>query len=214
VNKNMRPLAVLAVVIWLALLLLPMIALAQVKVPPCMPAEIGGAGTRSLIDLNARGAAAGWWCREPRAVVVAAATWAKLAQPDHAASLVSAAAQPDRAAAISAMWQASAQPLTAVPVDLYAPLLARLAATAPPPVVERWAVPKASISASPPGTRPTYRLAPTPTLGAGELIADGGRVAEGAPCDLALARHAQGLQTFGSVLGQAAKLALCAKAAP
>lgn len=213
-NKNMRPLAALAIVIWLTLLLLPTIASAQVVVPACMPAELGGTGTRSVVDINARGVAAGWWCREPRSVAVTAATWAQLAQPAHAAKLVSVATQPDRAAAATAMWQNSAQPLTAVPVGLYEPLLARLPASAPPPIVERWVVPKASASANPPGTRPTYRLAPTPTAGAGQLVADGGRVAEGAPCDLALARHTQSLQTFGSVLGQAAKLALCSKVAP
>lgn len=174
---------------------------AQPQAWPCQPIELGGTGSRSVIEVNRHGVAAGWWCGE-RAVRIAA-TWQAMQGP-LGADLVSAAVRPDRNAAAADLWARHATTPEGALIEVWEPLLPRLAAAKPAPAPERWAVPKAAATANPPGTRPTYRLA------AGALQADGGRVAEGAPCDMA-ARHTQGAQVFGSVLGQAAKLALCVK---
>jgi hypothetical protein len=79
------------------------------------------------------------------------------------------------------------------------------AAPVPPQTSAAWVVAPAPATASPPGTRPTYRYTAPATL-----AVDGGRITQGAPCDCVIASYAPSNYTrYCSVQGVGTKVAVC-----
>jgi hypothetical protein len=160
-------------------------AAAGIPLPGNLPAQIGGSGTRAVIDLNAKGAAIGWWVPKVGRVdlYLYAVTWAHLvANPGLAARLLLLAAMPSRdSAAVAAIGAAYAPTLHILDMcDVWAPLVAALNASKPAPL-DPAAPPSAYVvTASASGTRAAYAV----VGGKRSTLASGIAVA-GQPCDCA-----------------------------
>jgi hypothetical protein len=171
----------------------------------CAPADLkGGTGTVAEVEVNTKGIAAGWWCPGATAPRMVAVTWTKLVSTPALAKAVLElrfAANPGNA--IVVLEREFRDTPWAELQAVWGPLEPRMAASKP--AAEAWVVAPAIASANPPGTRPTYTYTAPATI-----RLDGGRVAQGAPCDCALARY-QSPQVYCSVQGSATKVAVCVR---
>lgn len=114
-------------------------AAAGIPTPASLPAQIGGSGTKAVIDLNAKGAAIGWWVPQVGSVklYLYGVTWEHLAKnPGLAARLLLLAAAPNRdSATVAAIGAAYAPTLHVLDMcDVWAPLVAQLNANRPAPL--------------------------------------------------------------------------------
>jgi hypothetical protein len=112
-----------------------------IPLPANLPAQIGGGGTKAVIDLNTKGATIGWWVPKVGAVhlYLYAVTWSHLAaNPGLAARLVLLAALPSRdSATVAAIGAAYAPTLHILDMcDVWAPLVTPLNASKPAPLPE------------------------------------------------------------------------------
>lgn len=114
-------------------------AAAGIPAPASLPAQIGGSGTKAAIDLNAKGAAVGWWVPQVGSVklYLYAVTWTHLASnPGLAARLLLLAAAPNRdSATVAAIGVAYAPTLHVLDMcDVWSPLVPALNASKPAPL--------------------------------------------------------------------------------
>lgn len=157
----------------------------------CLPADLGGAGTRIVVSTNDAGVAVGWWCpgiTDPK-LSLYAARWSAITR-DLYGRIAAVGASSDKLAAIEQVRAASATTPLSELSDVWQQLRIDLVETRPPP--SRWVVAPANANASPAGTRPTYTLTGT------TLMATGRRVSQGSAADCT--RHfAQGASTYCQV---------------
>lgn len=195
-------------------------AAAGIPTPASLPAQIGGTGTRAVIDLNAKGVAIGWWLPQVGSVklYLYAVTWSHLAaNPGLAARLVLLAAAPSRdSATVAAIGTAYAPTLHIMDMcDVWSPLVATLNASKPAPLDPNTPPPWVATHAVKPNpsaadlTRPVLALAADGTLGAKVL----GRAQPGTDCDTRLpTRPSLGTDLYATPVGRASgEVALCAK---
>lgn len=154
--------------------------------PAELPAQIGGTGTRALVDLNTKGVAIGWWV--PKVGVVhlhlQAVTWRHLIDnPGLAARLLLLAAAPTRDSATVAAIGAAYPPTLNIRdmCDVWAPLVAPLNASKPAPLSPPPALSPYVVTAAGTATvRPAY-----PVINGKRSTLAAGSAVPGQPCDCA-----------------------------
>lgn len=151
---------------------------AGVPTPVELPAQIGGSGTKAIIDFNAKGVAIGWWVPKVGKVDLhlRAVTWQHLlANPGLAARLVLLAASPSpNSATVAAIGAAYPNTLHILDMcDVWNPLVAELNASKPaplpppppPPVVSYVVTGTAAYPLTATGARSITPIAQKPVLG-------------------------------------------------
>lgn len=205
---------------WLAALILalaPTLALAQ-----CWPAELGGCGTTTRAALvkadppdaetNPQFCVFYWYESAPQDPLGwrVSHVWKTINPGDPCAVPTSWPAYIPAAslASLWALWDPKS--LESVHSWAYVIWMQDFALPGMPPK-ETWVVAKASSTASPPGTRPTYTYTPPATVGGfPTLKLDGQRINEGSPCNCALTKY----NDYCSVGGVQSRVAVCAKTQP
>lgn len=170
-------------------------AMGGIPLPSSLPAQIGGAGTRALIDVNAKGVAIGWWL--PRVgrvdLYLYAVTWSHLlSNPGLSARLILLAASPSRdSATVAAIGAAYAPTLHILDMcDVWAPLVAPLNASKPAP-----------LDPAPPAAEWKARGGTIFKVAGGKITqATARRATNGAACD-GITKATVGLTVFQSLVG-------------
>ena len=173
---------------------------------PCIPDAIGGTGKGYNLRVSAAGVVPWVWCPSGTgwALRWGALTWEDAAPI--AAGLPAALLATDKRQAIADLAFPHMGKDIASPElkALWCPHWAAMKASMP--AAEVWVVAPATSTASPAGTRPTYRYTAPATI-----ALDGGRAAQGSACSCTITRFVSGSSTYCSVQSLPAKVAVCVK---
>jgi len=180
--------------------LLPFAAQAQ-----CAPAELAGSGTRAVLEVNAAGTAAAWWCpgRFEPAFALYAVRWDAMTDPLRADLAALSSARDQTVAGIDRMRATHAT----APLDsdalrpVWAPARERILASRPLDPV--WLVAKNGTTM----TRPTYLV----TNGVRGTTAASTRASVGATCGCVRLRVIEGATVYCGVDGTSQLVAVCTR---
>jgi len=184
-------------------LILLLCSLLPIAASACTPAEIGGTGTRSVIELNTTGGAAAWWCPGPfkPSLALYAVRWDALTDPLRA-DLAALPAAADHLVAIERMRAAHVtMPLASDALrPVWLPARDRIAAARPHDPV--WIVARNGTYA----TRPAYALIAEHTLSTTTA-----RATVGASCGCRRLHYIDRSTTYCGIDGESQLVAVCTR---
>ena len=174
--------------------------------PAGLPQQFGGQCTLGVIEANATGAAAAYWCARPApapaALYLYAVRWSAIT-PSMLADYAMLGLPGDNAERIRAMQAKYQTANVADMCDVWGPAIDRINASMPAPIAAGWVTPAA-------GTFTLY------TTAAGRLtgIVSGRKAPAGAACDCSI-QVPSGSSTYCALANAAAtEVTLCRKAVP
>lgn len=174
--------------------------------PPGVPPQLGGTCTLAVIETNAIGGAAAYWCPQPAPLPphlsIDAVRWSEVT-PAMLVDFAQLGLPGDNAERIRAMRAKYQTANVADMCDVWGPARLRINAAMPAPQV--WVVPPNPSAAD--KSRPAYAVNADGTRGK----ADGKRAAAGSVCALAVRKIVEGSSTYGAYgpANSAASVALC-----